>query len=89
MAEKQSPPWDVCDRGCYADGVNGHRHIRNKLAKLVTSLGDASDENLARSLHGDMPDDCWDEDAALELLNANSRGVTWCLVDGDLMLVED
>jgi hypothetical protein len=81
------------DCGTFADGTFGHGHIRNRLADLVRAvdggLGNSEFLEIEASLAGPMPDDCWDEDRAIELLEDVSSGdVAWCLDGGDLLLVE-
>ncbi len=79
------------DLGCYADGALGHDHIRSQLALLVQEV-DGFDPDLAESLRGEMPDDAWDEDEALNLLNSHTaEGLVWTFEGGDLLLltVED
>lgn len=72
--------------GCYADGTFGHVHVRSKLANLIESF----DPKLAESLQGEMPDDAWDEDEALEILQKETHDdLTWVFDSGDLLLVEN
>lgn len=69
--------------GCWGDGTFGHKHVRERLSILVRE----ADGELADSLLGDMPDDAWDEDAALDILNEQTAvDFVWEFVDGDLML---
>lgn len=83
--------------GCFADGVYGHQHCREKLAELLDQV-DAGRicteeetqlaEDISNSLRGSMPDDCWDEEAAIEILNKETDGrCHFEFVDGDLLLV--
>ena len=81
------------DIGCYADGTFGHTRIRGRLAELVGAIDDgmcnSEAQELLESLGGEMPDDCWDEDRAIELLDeATSEGLEWRLDAGDLLLCE-
>lgn len=81
------------DCGVYADGAFGHSHIRNRLAELVKAVdnGALGSEfaDVAESLVGDMPDDCWDEDRAIEFLDAvTAPNLAWVLDGGDLLLVD-
>ena len=78
------------DTGCYADGAFGHEHVRERLRDLVWYW---ADNDLRESLGGPMPDDAWDEDEALEILNRVCFGDTFehdhiCFhfCDGDLLL---
>jgi hypothetical protein len=88
------------DAGCYADGAFGHQHCRETLASLVQGIAERSNRwgakswgvsigELVDSLRGDMPDDAWDEDTALEILNEVTEGAFWQFVDGDLCLIAD
>ena len=86
--------WGPDAIGCYGDGAHGHVHIRAKLAELLDQIREGGRHidryklNLVtRSLQGTMPDDAWDEDAALDFLNDEvTEGLTWGFHDGDLML---
>ena len=73
------------DVGCYADGANGHEHTRKRLADLIW---DWADVELRESLDGPMPDDAWDEEEALDLLNSRrcDEGVCFYFDSGDLIL---
>jgi len=76
------------DIGCYSDSVNGHEWLRQRLASMVQEC----DAEIAKSLRGEMPDDSWDEDAALDLLNEHTdNDLVWTFYDGNLMLtpIED
>ena len=82
------------DLGCHGDGTFGHDHIRYRLAELVDAvdgfIGNEAAMELIASLQGEMPDDAWDEDEALELLNSVTEdGAQWILDGGDLLLVEE
>ncbi len=84
--------FDATDVGCHADGTFGHQHIRETLSRLIDTLdGGMCNEDaqtLMESLEGDMPDDAWDEDEAIEILQQNSTDdVSWEFVDGSLLLV--
>lgn len=82
----QEKKWVADDCGCYADGSLGHQHIRERLAGLVEN----QDPKLAESLRGDMPNDAWDEDEAIDMLNAQTEaGIAWFFQDGDLVLAVD
>lgn len=81
------------DIGCHADGTFGHRRIRTRLAELVDAIDggmcNPESQELMESLGGEMPDDCWDEDRAIELLDeATAEGLEWRLDAGDLLLCE-
>lgn len=82
------------DVGCYADGTFGHQHCRTALSNLVHGLrrrtfGVRIDETLVASLIGGMPDDCWDEYEALNILNEHTaEGLVWTFENGDLLLTE-
>lgn len=84
--------------GCRADGALGHQHVRERLADLVGAVlirgADSDDamtqlasrDELDRSLRSPMPDDAWDEHAALDLLNDTADpGHLFELSDGDLI----
>lgn len=88
------------DIGCYADGVFGHQHIRDRLADILVHMfrhsprgGDgpywATASKLVDELRGEMSDDAQEEYDALDMLNEYS--VSWeCyfeIGDGDLRLV--
>lgn len=82
--------------GCYADGAHGHEHVRRCISGLLRHLRHerVSDDELVgvddilASLAGPMPDDAWDEDAALGILNEYAPdGLVWTLDAGDLLLV--
>ena len=79
------------DAGVFADGTFGHSHARNRLAELVEAVDggmcNSDAQDLMESLGGPMPDDAWDEDEALDMLNtATTEGFEWTFHDGDLML---
>ena len=87
------------DVGCFADGSLGHKHIRDVLAKELTTLyrhnaggGDGLHwnkvANLVDALNGEPSDDAWEELEALDWLNRQCYDDTYFeFVDGDLMLV--
>lgn len=85
--------------GCHADGAFGHQHVREELAIRVDRVRLRTGayvvqgrdlETLADSLRGPMPDDAWDEDAALEILNDYVEpGILFAMVDGDLVLATE
>lgn len=92
--------WGPDDVGCHADGSFGHEHARRRIANrldIVLMNGDMISEDrdkeireLISSLKGEMPDDAWDEDAALEILNEYTEpGQTWQFLDGDFGLYQD
>lgn len=73
------------DPGCYIDGACGHTELRNRLASMVESC----DAEVAQMLRGEMSDDAWEEDTALELLQEHTaEGLVWMFESGDLMLIE-
>lgn len=79
------------DCGCFADGTFGHTRIRGRLAELVEAVDggmcNSNAQDLMESLGGPMPDDAWDEEEALDMLNtATAEGFEWTLHEGDLML---
>lgn len=76
--------YGASDVGCYVDGAFGHAHRRARLAELVADCGDTE---LVESLQGDMPDDAWDEDAAVDWLQEQTvDGYVWVSDCGDLCL---
>jgi hypothetical protein len=88
-----SNAFTIDDIGCYADGTFGHGGIRGRLAELVEAvdggIGNPESLELVESLGGSMPDDCWDEDRAIELLDeATADGLEWRIDAGDLLLCE-
>lgn len=78
------------DAGVYADGSFGHQHIRCRLADLICAvdngMGSETMREVAASLSGDMPNDAWDEDEALVILNDATEGAEWAIYNGDLLL---
>lgn len=91
--------------GCFqsiviADGRFGHTHLRRCLAGLLNRLFATGEDNapwmsrdmqpIYDSLLGEMPDDAWDENEALDLLNelACDESVFFEFSDGDLVLSE-
>lgn len=77
--------------GCYADGAAGHQRCREHLAGLLADEAVQGSEEVITSLRGEMPDDAWDEDKALDMLNDATENVRpsdtlWQFADGDLML---
>lgn len=87
---KVGPVFTVDDVGCWADGASGHGHIRAVLRSLLIADGwyPRTDETV-QSLGGPMPDDAWDEDEALDTLNACCTGCYFTIEGGDLMLVAE
>lgn len=94
------------DFGCYADGANGHNYVRRRIADLLedayrekwsgTEKGirwSSSAKEIGevwKSLRGEMPDDAWDENEAIELLNARcEEGIHFDFHDGDFCLIRD
>ena len=74
--------------GCHADGALGHQHCRDALAGLLRDVF-PTEHALFISLGGNMPDDAWDEEEALELLNLTSvtaEGLSWGFRYGDFGL---
>lgn len=84
--------FDAADIGCHADGAFGHHHVRARLAELVEAVTfHPSDEAQAviTSLRVGMPDDAWDENEALEILEGyTDEAVTWLFEDGCLILTD-
>ena len=86
------------DVGLYADGAFGHEHLRNKLADLLVHVNPKESpriskiwaETLISLTCKEPPDDCRDEDEAIELLNecACAPSVHFVMRDGDLILVD-
>jgi hypothetical protein len=75
--------YDARNVGCYGDGAFGHQHVRERLAALVREC----DAEVADALLGEMSDDAWEEDAALDLLNEHcAEGIHWTFESGDLVL---
>ena len=78
--------------GCYGDGALGHQHCRERLAEILEDTGHYSNHTkiLKDSLAGAMPDDAWDEDDAIDLLNSlpisQVDGAAWGFQDGDFGL---
>jgi hypothetical protein len=90
--------------GCWGDGAFGHQHTRQACAATLRhyalenfeSRGEATpgfDQDfgpmqLAEKLDGEMPDDAWDEDLAIEWLNEHApfTGAYWGWCDGDFGL---
>jgi hypothetical protein len=78
------------DLGCYADGTHGHDHIRRVLAALIEDVFEGKHGDVQNSLRGIMPDDAWDEDEAIDLLNGICEdGVYFILENGDLLLLAE
>ena len=86
--------------GCYGDGSFGHQHCRERLAKVYDrkcmgrfreDLTNPWEAEVSAALRGSMPDDAWDEDAALDALNeAETRDyLFWGFQDGDFGLWVD
>lgn len=86
------------DAGCYADGANGHDHIRAKLAAMMRELslnhrigvstrGDCA--AIAIELNQPMSDDASEENDAIEFANQYLCDDTarFEMRDGDLMLL--
>ena len=72
--------------GCYADGTFGHDYVRGSLRGLLESYIPDCDPKVLESLASAMPDDAWDEDEAMGLLNTKAPdGMCWGLLGGDLM----
>jgi hypothetical protein len=46
-------------------------------------------QELATALRGEMSDDAWEEDAALDVLNGQAKGVRFDFYNGDLMCMTD
>ena len=79
------------DCGCHADGTFGHSHVRARLGELVEAIAGpyVSDETkeLIVSLRVPPPDDAWDEEEAIDMLNTlTEEGFSWGFADGDLVL---
>jgi hypothetical protein len=86
--------YDTRDIGCYADCAFGHAHIRGVLREQLAhatragfTIPDCAE--LERALDGEMSDDAWEEDAALDALNALCFDCYFILHDGDLLLVPE
>lgn len=87
----------LADIGCFGDGAAGHDHIRRKLRTALLTAHksmrcsielNAQIGDVAESLLGEMPDDAWDEQDALDILNCEAceDGVLFVLEGGDLLL---
>ena len=75
------------DRGCHGDGTHGHQYVRERLGDLLCEASREIDDTLLESLCKPMPDDAWDEDAALKVLQGvTDPGLLWELDEGDLVL---
>lgn len=78
------------DCGCHGDGTFGHGYIRSRLAELVDGCENAAIVDrfaVGSSLRGAMPDDAWDEEEALDILNAETaEGYEWTLHEGSVFL---
>lgn len=88
----QEKKWVADDCGCYAEGGFGRQHIRERLAGLVaaSAQGRAEWGEVVEALQGEMSDDAWEEDAAIDMLNAQTEaGIAWFFQDGDLVLAVD
>ena len=78
------------DTGCHADGTFGHSHIRTALAGLIGGYTCNKSNEAYDSLSKPMPDDAWDEDEALEILQSHTEpGLIWLMDSGDLMLMDE
>lgn len=78
--------------GCYADGTFGHDHVRIVLLDLlVQARGPARDPFVLASLeYPEMPDDAWDEIAAIDWINTHACEDCHFLMEaGDLILFPD
>lgn len=85
------------DVGCYAEGCFGHDHARARLADLLQATYPAEHpetpedvaEVLAALQGGEMSDDAWEEQAAIDLLNERcSRRVYFAFEEGELRCVD-
>jgi hypothetical protein len=85
--------------GCYGDGTFGHQNTRHRCAEQISHVlahvvyGNWSSLAVAiapviTSLHGEMPDDNWDELEACDWLNQHApvEGCSWGWRDGDFGL---
>ena len=78
--------------GCYADGVFGHDHARERLTHLLAECGKISNDRieLIEALRAPVSDDASEEYEALDILNSEiCDGVYFDFVDGDLLLVRE
>lgn len=79
------PTFTSNDIGCFADGTYGHDHVRERMAVLLEKLAPSV---IVEDLREPMSDDCCEEDAAMDALNALcSEDVFFTLDGGDLLLV--
>jgi len=81
--------FDWSDCGTIADIYYGTKHVRLILRQL---LSECKEDNpaLIEALKGDMSDDCWEEDEALELLQKHTDPeCSWVRIDGDVFLVDN
>lgn len=87
----------INETGCFIDGVRGYYAQRRAMADIVEYWHSRkvcgrlhTDQDIAllkTSLYGPMPDDDWDMDEAMDILNSGcSWEVIFEWVDGDLML---
>jgi hypothetical protein len=93
--------YTVHDTGCYADGLHGSTHLRNKLSSLLAKnyrnhprggagIHWAEVEPVWNALLSDPSDDRTEERAALDFLQRQTEdGATWVIEGGDLMLLVD
>ena len=93
------------DIGCYADGAFGQDHRRSKLANLIVSVSqrcgatkDNRNDNyelidhqaIVHQLINAPSNDFSEEHAAIEIIQDHTElGLTWQIVDGDLMLITE
>lgn len=86
--------YTAAEVGCYADGCYGHERCRHRLYELTRNAlqrsfrYDAAKHGaLLASLQGAMPDDAWDENEALDILNQFcADDVCFTFQDGNLVL---
>lgn len=93
MAERHKI-WRDGDQNCYADRAFGDRYVRDRMADLIDLIGwrgesRARNDILVKSLRGAIPDDGWDEDEGIEVLNTHTDdGLKWVFVEGSLVLLD-
>src|SRR3972149_3998056 len=87
------PVWTRDDVGCYIDNAHGMAHARGRLIELMLEVEESErTAELVKALEGDMSDDDWESDEALDLINEYcAPDVSFMWVDGDLLLrgIED
>lgn len=84
--------FNLKDKGCYADGIFGQKHVRYALSDLLRACDPKNQDYniLANELILPPSDDASEERDALDLLQLHTApGLFWELSNGDLMLSEE